>query len=372
MLLVDVGPVMALRQGNPGDRLAGERLIIEAITDAFASDVAGDFSDENIRVALRKQFDFVVTDAARRAVAGRKAGLVYRALIDALTSPASLPVAVGGLGVFSRPAVGGSGSGGLYPVSIYNEPLLSGDSLGWVHASAEILPGSWDGGSLVGSLLSYGDFFPCYFYNKSNALLFRSDDATPEAPALGAFSWFAVKVLAASRVTTTGAVSRSDDYSHSLYFLVGGRVNSDFRLQVETEDIAPLLALGAARFQEYEYSSRFGGPCVGRVEALAGVSNLARQDLYWSRAFGDMWVSQMMRAFPQKRRVVVRPDYFGVPRVDDLKWISAEEFFTRFGKMRERLEEEYGVIFPPPLLEAGRVKSMACRFDAEFIAALGP
>lgn len=131
-------------------------LLLAAIAAALALDY-GD--DDKVRRALGKQFDFVVTEAARLKVVERKAGLVLDAILAGLVPVGDESVSVRGFAKFSREKNIRSGAK-VYPVGEYRPfTPVEVDSIVDVEMSAVARPGPvgfvYAGGSLVGKRLPW-------------------------------------------------------------------------------------------------------------------------------------------------------------------------------------------------------------------------
>ena len=96
-----------------GDRWAGRRALELVIAEVLAEEI----TDDEARRILGKAFDFVVTPAARRVIAERKAGRVYEAIFSTILEQVSSgdTVFLSGLGAFKLAETAGAGAGAVFP-----------------------------------------------------------------------------------------------------------------------------------------------------------------------------------------------------------------------------------------------------------------
>ena len=95
------------------DRWAGRRALEAVIVEALILEI----TDDEARRILGKDFDFAVTDAARRVIAERKAGRVYELIFDTIKARvlAGEAVYLSGLGTFELEEKAGPGAGAVFP-----------------------------------------------------------------------------------------------------------------------------------------------------------------------------------------------------------------------------------------------------------------
>lgn len=353
-----------------GDRWAGRR----ALEAVIAQSLAADLSDDDVRKALGKDFDFVVSDAARLLVASRKAGRVYDLIFETIKvqALAGEKVYLSGLGVFGLSESEGVLAGAVHPVGVNSGPLVAGWELRKETREAVLICGDNKAGA--GAAWSFGSEWLSWSLGE-----FLIIDA-PYLPTWGAaageglITFFRIK----SQLIRVSSPLRGASYFRSVggflavvkgcFHVVGGRSY----LEILSGDSSELKAAANA-FYGYDYAGSAAGAWLAGAAERVGVDAESMPDAaaYSSEDLPGMSAAWMLKAYP--REVVMmgmEGSAAGHLSWGPVEWLSGDEFRERFRWSRDSLIAQ-GYDWPELPIKRNKNKRMVCRFDDAFKSEVG-
>lgn len=354
-----------------GDRWAGRRALESAIAQALAVD----FSDDDVRRVLGKEFDFVVSAAARLMVAERKAVSVYDAIFGTIAArlAAGESVDVRGLGLFARSESAGVGAGAVIPQEVGGGPLIGDMVLVNERQDAEILPGNWAGGSAGSYVFVNADPVGVPLYENYCWPIATAQYSSPVVPQSGPSvpGWWRTSAgRQRVKINCTGAGDR--------FYMVGGlpvvefgtvervidNVNNYYWMTVLPSDIGDYWAKFAP-----DYLAKFVGYWVP-----IGVDNLpmmqARRAEHWRyQELYGLTAEQIAAGFPRVVKRVKRPGPGGAFSYSDVEWLSGDEFRERWKYSKAYLVSQ-GYAWPEVPAARNRNTRITCSFADSLKAAI--
>jgi hypothetical protein len=346
----------------------------------IAQSLALDLSDDDVRKALGKDFDFAVSEAARLLVASRKAGRVYEAIFETITlkALAGEKVYLSGLGVFGLSESEGPGAGAVIPIVKGGGPLLPGMDLVDELQEASELPGNWAGGSA--GLYQYVQNFDLNTTGSDDVFTTFSGAGyqSPVIPASGVSDpgwWLTSAGRQKVRITCSGDGAGPG----GRFFDVGGlpvveygtvqrvmdNVVNGYWLTVEAADISAFWARWPADYlkENIGYWLPIGSENLPMMEA--------RQAEAWRyKTLYGLTVAQVLAGFPRVVKRVRSPAPGGSYTFNDVEWLSGDEFRERFRWSKDSLIAQ-GCDWPELPAKRNKNTRMVCRFDDAFKSEVG-
>ena len=352
-----------------GDRWAGRRALEAVIVEALILEI----TDDEARRILGKDFDFVVTDAARRVIAERKAGRVYELIFDTIKAQvlAGEAVYLSGLGTFELEETAGPGAGAVFPGGVSLGPMRPGYELRPEKREAVFICG--DDKTGPGAAWAVGGEWLSWSAGEISTIDVPYLPTWGAASGEGLITFFKVK---SQLIRVTGQL-RGPGYFRSVggfWAVVKGCwhvVEGRYFLEILSGDSSELKAAANA-FYGYDYAGSAAGAWLAGAVERVGVDSekMPGAAVFHSEDMPGMSAAWMLKGYP--REVVMMGEEgaaAGHSSWGPVEWFSAAEFNLRYGASRA-FWESVGVVWPVLPVASNKTVRVACRFDEEVKAAL--
>lgn len=352
-----------------GDRWAGRRALELVIAEALVTEI----TDDEARRILGKAFDFVVTPAARRVIAERKAGRVYEAIFSTILEQVSSgdTVFLSGLGAFKLAETAGAGAGAVFPGGVNLGPVRAGYELRPEMREAVFICG--DDKTGPGAAWSFDGEWLSWSAGEFSTIDVPYLPTSGAASGEGLITFFKIK----SQLIRVTSPLRGPSYFRSVggfWAVVKGCwhvVDGRYFLEILSGDSSELKAAANA-FHGYDYAGSAAGAWLSGAVERVGVDSekMPAAAAFHSEDMPGMSAAWMLKGYP--REVVMmgeEGEEAGHPSWGPVEWFSAAEFNLRYGSSRA-FWESVGVVWPELPVASNKAVRVTCRFDEEVKAAL--